>query len=89
VSLTFFGAVYYIIVKRRAKMPDVYDVLEKTLLADIAESEHNPVISALINQTLANTSEPTDFDVWAESTAQTVERSLEAIEAWSLMKRDE
>jgi hypothetical protein len=44
-------------------MLDVYDELEKSLLAEIEESENNPVINDLINQTLKNTSEPTDFDV--------------------------
>jgi len=68
-------------------MANIYDELEKTLLAEVEESESNPVINALINQSLKNTSESTDFDIWAESTARTIESSLEAIEEWSLMTR--
>lgn len=70
-------------------MADVYDELEKALLVEVEESENNPVINALISRSLKNTSESTDFDIWAESTARTVEHSLKAIDEWSLMKRDE
>jgi hypothetical protein len=69
-------------------MLDVYDELEKSLSVEIEESENNPIINDLINQTLKNTSEPTDFDVWAESTAQTVACGIDAIEEWSLMRHD-
>jgi hypothetical protein len=74
---------------KEIRMTDIYDELEKTLLAEVEESESNPIINTLINQSLKNTSEATDFDIWTESTVRTIESNLKVIEEWSLMKRSD
>jgi hypothetical protein len=67
-------------------MPETYAELEARIISKIDAYEGNTIVEELINYKLPNTSNPTDFDVWNECAAQSVERNSAAIKEWGQMK---
>jgi len=52
-------------------------------LAELAEYQSSPELMAIINKTLPNDSEPTDFDVWRECLVESVADHRTVIEEWA------
>jgi hypothetical protein len=44
---------------------DVYDEMYQASLAELEELNNNATVSESLEQTLSNTSDPTDYDAWS------------------------
>lgn len=52
-------------------------------LAELEQYQSSPEIMAIVNKTLPNASEPTNFDLWLECLAESVRDHKAVIEEWA------
>lgn len=52
-------------------------------MAELEQYQSNPELMAMINKTLPNDSEPTDFGVWMECLTESVKDHKAVIDAWA------
>jgi len=65
-----------------------YDELYEQALKKLEASKQNFVVNDLINMTLPNSGEPTDFKIWEECVVESVKHHLSVMDRWSLMKHE-
>jgi len=61
----------------------VCNTFAEEYLADLARYQSSPGLMGIINKTLPNDSEATDFDVWRECLAESVADHKAVIEEWA------
>jgi len=61
----------------------VSNAFVKKHLAELKRYQSNPELMAIVNKTLPNDSEPTDFDVWIDCLAESVEDHKTVIDKWA------
>lgn len=55
----------------------------KKHVAELERYQSNPELMAIVNKTLPNDSEPTDFDVWMECLDESVNDHKPVIDKWA------
>jgi hypothetical protein len=68
-------------------MVDVYEKLEAALLKEFAEVDGNPVINDVLNYTLQNDDEESDYALWAKGSEQFVRDNFDMLQEWDRMAR--
>ena len=67
---------------------DVYERLEETLLREFDEADNNPVVNDVLNYTLPNSSEPTDYGLWEEGASYFLKDNHNMLQEWDRMTND-
>jgi len=52
-------------------------------LAELEEYRSNPEVMAMVNKTLPNDSEPTDFGVWMKCLTESVRDHMAVMDEWA------
>jgi len=65
------------------KTKDKYDLFVEEHLAELERYQSSPELMAIINQTLPNDSEKTDFAVWRECLTESVADHKDVIDEWA------
>jgi hypothetical protein len=61
---------------------DVYEEAYRTSLAELEELNNSDAVSASLEHTLSNTSDPTDYEAWSAGCAKFLDDNYDTLKKW-------